>query len=204
MPACRTVSVRRYPVADFVAAQFAVDLAPHPVVALAGDHVPAAAQLEEPMAVSVSLLLLAHLLHRALAVARLPGLDLCRALAARAKDLRAGRLVGLSRRDQLARLVCHLQMAKATSVLRLPRALPLLQFVAARRACLFHAQLVTATGLTKEPVSHLALHDPLCRRAQAPDRDLHPLDLFLQPAPGCPPHERQHELAAESSLDLRL
>jgi len=156
--------------------------------------------------VLVSLLLLGRLLHRALAVARLPGLDLCRALAARAKHLRAGRLAGLSRRDELARLVCHLQMAKAASVLRLLRALPFPQFVAAHRACLFHARLVTATGLTRGPVSHLALHDPLCRREQAwpPDRDLHLLDLFLQPAPGCPPHELQHELAEEYSLDLRL
>ena len=94
--------------------------------------------------------------------------------------------------------------SKAASVLRHPRALPLLQFVAARPDFLFHVQLVVATRLTRGPVSHPALHDPLCRREQAPDRDLHPLDLFLQPAPGCPPHERQHELAAEYSLDLRL
>ena len=144
-----------------------MDLAHHLVVALAGDHVPAAAQLEEPMAVSVSLLLLAHLLHRALAVASLPGLDLCRALAARAKHLRAAPMAGLSRRDELARLVCHLQMAKATSVLRLPRALPLLRVVAARRVWPFHAQPVTANRLTTVPVLHRERRDRLCRAGQA-------------------------------------
>lgn len=41
-------------------------------------------------------------------------------------------------------------------------------------------------------------------QAYPPDRDLRPLDLSLEPAPGCPPRARQHELAAEYSLDFRL
>ena len=39
---------------------------------------------------------------------------------------------------------------------------------------------------------------------EPPDRDLRPLDLSLGPAPGCPPRARQHALAAEHSLDFRL
>src|SRR4029453_8421360 len=142
----------------------------------------------------------------ALAIARSLDLGLWRVLAGRARDLHALPTAGLSSRDGLVRWVCHLQRAPATRVLRLPRALPLLRPVAARRACLFHAQSVPANRLTREPVSHPALHDRLCRLGQGypPDRDLRPLDLSQEPAPRCPPRERQHELAAESSLDLRL
>jgi hypothetical protein len=77
--------------------------------------------------------------------------------------------------------------------------------VAERRACLFHAQPVMR--LTRAPVSHPALRDRLCRRADQayqPVRGPRPRDLCQQPAPGCPPHARQHELAAEHSLDSRF
>jgi hypothetical protein len=82
----------------------------------------------------------------------------------------------------------------------------LLRAVGARQAWLFHVQLARANRLTRELVSRLALHDRLCRREEAypPDRDLLPLDLSLDPAPGCPPRERQHELAGEFSSDLPL
>jgi hypothetical protein len=82
-------------VANFAVAHFAADLAPHLVVALAGDHVPAAAQIEKPVAVLLSLLLLARLPHRALAAARQPALALCHPLGARAKHLHAVRMAGL-------------------------------------------------------------------------------------------------------------
>ena len=115
-------------------------------------------------------------------------------------------MAGLSRRDELVRLVCHLQRAKAIRVLRLPRALPLLRVVAVRRVCPFHAQRLMANRLTRAPVLHPEPRDPLGRAVQAsrPDRDLHPLDLSLEPAPGCSPRARQHALAAEHSSDFRL
>lgn len=205
MPASRTVSVHLDPVANFAVAHFAADLAPDWAVALAGDHVPAVAQIEEPLAVLLSRLQRVRLPHRALVVARLPGLDLCRALEARAKRLRVVPMAVLSR-DELGPLVYYLRRAKATRVPCLPRALPLLRPVVARRACLFHAQLVAAIGLTKGPLSYPALPDPLCRLEEAYplDRDLHPLDLSLEPGLGCPPREQQHELAAEYSSDLPL
>ena len=43
VPACQTVLVDPDPAVDFVEAHFAVDVAPRRVVALAGDHAPAAA-----------------------------------------------------------------------------------------------------------------------------------------------------------------
>ena len=115
-------------------------------------------------------------------------------------------MAGLSRRDELVRLVCHLQRAKAICGLRLPRALPLLRVVAAHRACPFHAQRLTANRLTRAPVLHPGLRARRCRVVQAslPDRDLRPLDLCLGPAPGYPPRARQHALAAEHSSDFQL
>jgi hypothetical protein len=205
VPACRTVSVDPGPVADFVQAHFAVDLAPHRAVAAADDAAPAVATAHspKPTAVSLFLLLLAHLPHRALAIARRPGLGLCRALEARARGLHAAPMAGLSARDELVRPVYLLQPGKAACVLRLPRGLPLLQFVAARRACLFHVQLVAATRLTRGPASLPALRDRLCRVRQTypPARAPRPLDLQV---PGCLPHARQHELAVEHSLDFRF
>ena len=160
------MSVDPDPVADFVEAHFAVDLAPHRAVALADHAAPAVATAHprELTAVLLSLLLPARLAHQVLAIARL---GLCRDLAARARDLHAAPMAGLSRRDELVRLVCLLQPAKATRVLRLARALPLLRAVAARLACLFHAQLVTAARLTRGPVSHPALPDLLCHLLEA-------------------------------------
>ena len=116
------------------------------------------------MAVLLSLLRPAH---RALEIARLVCPGLCRVQTARARDLRAVPMAGLSRRDELVRRVYHLQTAKATCVLRLPRALPLLRAVAARPACLFHAQMVTANRLTRAPVLHPGPRDRLCRAVQA-------------------------------------
>jgi len=115
-------------------------------------------------------------------------------------------MAGLSLRDELVRLVYLLPPGKAPCVLRLPRALPLLRVVAVRRVCPFRAQQLMAKRLTRAPVLHPEPRDLLCRAVQAspPDRDLHPLDLSLEPAPSCPPRARQHELAAEHSLDFRL
>ena len=112
----------------------------------------------------------------------------------------------LSRRDELVRPVYRLQTAKAIRVLRLPRALPLLRVVAARRACPFHAQPVTVNRLTRAPVLHPGLRAQRCHAVQAslPDRGLRPLDLSLEPAPDCHLRARQHELAAEHSSDFRL
>jgi hypothetical protein len=63
-----------------------------------------------------------------------------------------------------------------------------------------------AIRLTRGPVSHPALHDRLCHLEEEypPDRDLLLLGLSLELAPGCPPRERQHELAAGPSSDLPL
>ena len=129
-PACRTLSVHPGPVADFVEAQFAVELAPRRGVAEADDAaaVVATAHLPNLTAVLLSLLLLVPLPHQALAAALLPDLGLCGVLAPKARDLRAALTAGLSRRDELVRLVCLLQPAKAT------RVLPLLRDVAAHLA----------------------------------------------------------------------
>lgn len=208
VPAYRTVSVHRYPVADFVEAQSAVDVAPHPVVALADHAAPVVAMGRFPnlMMVLLSLLLPVRLPRWAYAIAHLPDPGLCRLLAAWVTDLRAVPMAEVSRRGELVRLVCHLQTAKALHVLRLAQASRLLQVVAALRPCLFHVQPAPVNRLTRGPVSHPALHDPLCRLEEAhlPDRDPHPLDLSLDPAPGCPPRERQHELAVVCSSDFRL
>ena len=113
-------------------------------------------------------------------------------------------MTAVSQRDEFAHRADLLQPAKATHVLRLLLARPLLRGVAERRACLFHAQPVMR--LTRAPLSHPALHDRLCRVDQ-----VHPLDraprqrgLFPDPVPGCPLHARQHELAAEHFLDFQL
>ena len=208
VPACRAVSVDPDPAVDFVEAHFVVDVAPHRAVALADDAAPAAATAHrrKPMAVLLSLLHPVGLPHRVLPIARRFGLGLCRVLAARVRDLRAVRLDGVQHRDELVRLVFLLGPAKATRVLRLPEALPSLRGVAARRACLFHAQPVTANRLTRALLLHPGPHDQLCRLEEAylPDRDLRPLDLSLEPEPGYPPRARQHELAAEYSLDFQL
>jgi hypothetical protein len=194
-------------VSDFAEAHFAVEVAPHRAVAAADDAAPAvaAARPQELTAVLLSLLLLVRLPQEAWALARLLDLGLCRVLAARARGLRAVLMAGLSRQDELARQVCHLQMVKATCVLRLPRALPLLRAVDARQACLF-AQPAPANRLTRAPLLHRDPHGPLChlQEAHLPDRDLRLLDSFLDLAPGCLPRERQHELVAECSLDFQL
>ena len=89
---------------------------------------------------------------RALEIARLLCPALCRVQTARARGLRGVPMAGLSRRNELVRRVYHLQKAKATCVLRLPRALPLLRAVAARPASLFRAEMVTVNRLTRAPV----------------------------------------------------
>jgi len=192
-------------VANFAVAQFAVDLPAQRAVAVVDDAAPAAAtaHAQQLTAVSLFLLLLAHLLHRASATAQFLDLGPCRVLAARAKDLHAVPMAALSRRDELVRLAWLLQPATAPHVLRLPQASPLLRAATAPRACLFHAHLAPANRLTRGPALHPAPHDPLRRLEQA-HCDPRRLDLSLDPAPGCLPRERQHELAAEFSSDPRI
>jgi hypothetical protein len=130
------------------------------------------------MAVSLSPLRPVRLLRRPVGVARLPGLGLRRVQIVRVKHLRAVRMAAVSQRDEFARRADLLRLAKATRVLRLRRARPLLRGVAERRACLFHAQPVMR--LTRAPLSHPALHDRLCQRADQayrPIRGLRPRDL---------------------------
>ena len=155
---------------------------------------------------SLSLLRLGHPPRRALARARLVYPGLCRVQTVRARDFRAVPTAVVLCPHELARRVYRFQAVKATRVPRLGRALPLLRVVAAHPACLFRAQPATANRLTRAPVLHPEPRDLLCRAVQAspPERDLHPLDLSLEPAPGCPPRARQHELAAEHSLDFRF
>ena len=63
-----------------------------------------------------------------------------------------------------------------------------------------------ANRLTRALLFHPAPHDPLCHADQAflPARDPRPLDLSRLPVLGFPLRVRQHELAAEYSLDFRL
>jgi hypothetical protein len=109
-------------------------------------------------------------------------------------------------RDDFVRRVYRLQAVKATRVLRLRRALPLLRVVVARPACLFRAQMVTANRLTRAPVLFAAPRGRLYRAGQAylPARDPRRLDLSRAAVPGCPLRARPHELAAEHSLDFRF
>ena len=157
-------------------------------------------------AVSLSLLRLGHLLHQALASARLVYPGLCRVQTVRARDLRAVPTAVVLYPHELVRRVYRLQAVKATRVPRLRRALPLLRVVAALPVCLFRVQMVTAKRLTRALLSHPGARDRLCRggRAELQARDPRPLDLFPEPAPGCPPRARQRELAAEHSLDFRF
>ncbi|HEU0039396.1 MAG TPA: hypothetical protein VFR76_08990 [Verrucomicrobiae bacterium] len=183
-------------------------MAPLLVVALAGDHAFAAATVHprKLTAVLLSRLRLGHLLHQALASARLVCPGLCRVQTARAKDLRAVPAAVVLCLHELVRRVYRLQAVQATRVLRLRRALPLLRAVAARPACLFRVQMGTAKRLTRAPVLLPARCDRLCHADQAylPARDPRPLDLSREPAPGCPLRAPQHELAAEHSLDFRF
>ena len=73
--------------------RFAVDLAPHRAVALADDAAPAAVAAHPPKltVVWLVLLLLVRQPHRAVPIAHLLGLGLCRVQTARAIDLRAVR-----------------------------------------------------------------------------------------------------------------
>ena len=197
----------RCPAAESVLIHHARRLVPHRAVALADDAALAAATVHhlKLRAVLLSLLRLVRLLHRAVGIARLPALGLYRVQAVTVKHLRAVRMAEVSRPDELVRRVDLLRSAKATRVLRLVPALRLFRAVVARRVCLLHAQ--PEIGLTRAPVSHLGLRDRLCRladQAYLPARAPRPQDLFQQPAPGCPPRARQHELAAEHSLDFRL
>jgi hypothetical protein len=150
--------------------------------------------------------LLVPLLRRALAIVRPLNLGFCRPLAAPAKHFRAVQMAELSHRAELGRLAFHLYWAAAKCVLYLPRGLSLRPDAVAHPACLFHAQLVTETRLTREPASHPAQHDRPCHLEEAhpPDPDLRRLGSFLDPAPGCLPRERQHELAVEFSSDLPI
>ena len=167
-PPCRTVSVDPDPVADFVEAHFAVDLAPHQGAALADDADPAAARAHPPKLTVVRLFLLplVRLAHRVFVVARRVDPGLCRVLAARAIHLRAVPMAGLSRRHELVRLVYYLQRATPTRV-RLPRAVPLLRAVAARRVFLLHAHSVPAIRLTRARLLPPGPHDQPCRAVQA-------------------------------------
>ena len=148
-----------------IAVHLAPDLAPHLVVVSAGDHVLRLRRCTfESRRRCCSRCSGRTGLWRSLALFS-PGL--CRVQTARARDLRAVPTAGLLRPHELVRRVYRLQTAKATRVLRLPRALPLLRVVAARRACLFHAQMVTANRLTRAPVLHPGPRDRLCRAVQA-------------------------------------
>src|SRR5262249_4416544 len=114
-------------------------------------------------------------------------------------------MAGVSPRDALVRRVDPLRAAKTTHVPRLLPALPLFRAVAARPACLLHAQ--PEIRLTRAPVLHLVLRDRLCRlvdRAYPRDRDPLLPDLSLEPAPACLPHAPQRESVAEHSLDSRF
>ena len=207
VPACRIAEaqvLRSYSAARSVLNRPARDLAPRLVVALAADHVVAVSTVYPRKLTAVSLSLLRP--GRVREIARLVELGLRRVRTARAKDLRAAQMAGLSRRDELVRLVVHLQRAKAICVLRPPRASPLLPVVAVRRVCPFHAQRLMANRLTRVPVLHRERRDRLCRAVQAypPDRDPHLLGSSLRLAPDCPARARQHELAAEHSSDFRL
>jgi len=114
-------------------------------------------------------------------------------------------MAAVSQRDEFARRADLLQLAKATHVLRLRPALLSLLAVAERRVWL-HAQPVI--GLTREPEWHQAVRYRLCLlagRAYPQNRVPRlPLDLFPDPVAGCPLRARQHELAAEHSLDFQL
>src|SRR4029077_19196317 len=194
--ACRTAD------AESVLSRLVRDLAPHLVVAPATDHVPTAAQIEKPMAVLLSLLRPGW----AREIARLVCPGLCRVQTARAIDLRAVPMAVVLCPHELVRRVDRPQTAKATRVLRLPRALLLRRVVAARPAWLSPARPVTANRLMRVPVLHREPRDRLCRAVQAwpPDRYLRPLDLSLEPSPDCHPRARRRELAAEHLLDFRL
>jgi hypothetical protein len=157
-------------------------------------------------AVFVSLLRLVHLLHLVVASARLVCPGLCRVQMAKAKRLHVVPTEVVLCPHELVRRVCRPQRAKATRVLRLPRASPLRLAVAAHQACLFHAQLVMAIRLTRAPVLHPEPRDRLYRADQAylPDCAPRRLDLCHQPVPGSLLRARQHEWAAEYSLDFPL
>src|SRR5262249_46019272 len=114
-------------------------------------------------------------------------------------------MAGVSPRDALVRRVDLLRPAKATHVPRLLPALPLFRAVAARPACLLHAQ--REIGLTRVPASRPALRDRLRRladQAYLPDRARRRLGSPLEPTPGCLPHAPQRESVAEHSLDSRF
>ncbi len=102
-------------------------------------------------AASLSLLGLDHVLHHALASAHLVCPGLCRVQTARARDLRAVPTAVVLCPHELVRRIYRLQAVKATSALRLRRALLSLRAVAARPACLFRAQMVTAKRLRMVP-----------------------------------------------------
>ena len=102
--------------------------------------------------------------------------------------------------------LCRVRMAKATRVRCLHRALPLLRAEAAHRVGLFHAQMVMAKRLTRALLLHRALRVLVCRegRAMLPARAPRLLDSCRELAAGCLLRARQHELAAERSLDFRF
>ena len=85
--------------------------------------------------------------------------------------------------------------------------MPSLRVVVVRGACLSHAQPVPANRLTMAPAWHPEPRaQPYRRAVQAYplDRDPRPLDLSREQAPDRYPRARQHELAAEYSLDFQL
>jgi len=135
-PACQTVLVDPDPAVDFVEAHFALHLAAHRAVVVAGDAVAAAAtaHLPKPTAVLLSQLLLVRLPHVASAIARQVVLGLGRVPAAMVKRLRAAPMAGLSPQDELFHRVDLLGLAKATRVLHLLLAFLLLRAEAAHRA----------------------------------------------------------------------
>jgi hypothetical protein len=104
---------------------------------------------------------------RALASARLVYSGLCRVQTVRARDLRAVPTAAALYPHELVRRVYPLQAVEATRVPLLRQALPLLRVVAARPACLFRAQTVTAIRLTRAPALLPAPRDRLCHADQA-------------------------------------
>jgi hypothetical protein len=156
--------------------------------------------------VLLSLLRLDLQLHQALEIARLVCPGLCRVQTARARGLHADRRAVVLCPHEFVHLVYRLQKAKTTHVLHLRRALQWLRGADGRRVCLFHAQPVLTIRLTRALLYSQGPRDRFCRAGQAylPDRAPRPLDSCHQPVPACPPHARQHESAAEHSLDFRL
>ena len=169
--ACRTADAQvlpRDPAAESVLLHLARDLAPHLVVALAGDHVLAAATVHPRKLTAVLLSLLRpgtrHRLWRSRALFTPASAAFKR--RGRKTFARSGRRGCYARTSSSAGSTAFKRRRRHASCAFLGH-LPLLRVVAARRACLFHAQPVTANRLTRAPALHPGPRDRLCRAVQA-------------------------------------